>query len=123
MIIFQRYTDDPNTSETELVAHNKQPVEVLVELETDESEVGEMFRVQFEDGHEADAFAEELFYDPYPYAVYVKDRTDLELLDARDGERLADPSRVTFWDSETEELILDPRLDTPWFHGTHGWNE
>lgn len=49
--------------------------------------------------------------DPYPYRVEVIDRTDTALIAARDGERVADPSWVTFWDAATERLVYDPRGD------------
>lgn len=47
--------------------------------------------------------------DPYPWVVRVKDRLNPELIAARDGERLASPLWVTFWDSATEDLIWSPR--------------
>lgn len=49
--------------------------------------------------------------DFHPYRVEVIDRTNLEQIAARDGERLQGRGWVTFWDSSTERLILDPR---PW---------
>lgn len=47
--------------------------------------------------------------DPYPWRVEVIDRDDHELIAMRDGERIADPLWQTFWDSEHERLVYDPR--------------
>lgn len=49
--------------------------------------------------------------DPYPWRVEVIDRTDAEHIAARDGERIADPAWVTFWDAQTERLVFDPRTE------------
>lgn len=49
------------------------------------------------------------FSDPYPWRVEVIDRDDHELIAMRDGERIADPLWQTFWDSEHERLVFDPR--------------
>lgn len=46
--------------------------------------------------------------DPYPWRVEVIDRDDHELIEMRDGERLADPAWTTFWDPEHERLVFDP---------------
>lgn len=60
--IFHRYVNDPTTLEVELHARSGQPCVILRPLGPDEAdeEVGPMFRIRFEDGYEASAFAEEL---------------------------------------------------------------
>lgn len=46
--------------------------------------------------------------DPYPYVVTVTDG-DEDHYSEREGERIASPTWVTFWDSSTEALYFDPR--------------
>lgn len=60
---FNRYVNDPETSEKELVKREGQTVTVFAPLnpETyDIEETGTMYRIKFEDGYETDAFEEEL---------------------------------------------------------------
>lgn len=60
---FNRYTDDQDTTETYLRDHSGERVAVLGEVplgEYDRNEVGVMHRIAFPDGHEADAFNDEL---------------------------------------------------------------
>lgn len=52
--------------------------------------------------------------DPYPYRIRVRqqllDPAGLEdYMQAREGERIASPGWLSFWDAETEECIFDPR--------------
>ena len=54
---FRHYS--PGTSETELADHSGQRVEVLGAVELDHDEFT-MSQVRFADGHEADAFNDEL---------------------------------------------------------------
>lgn len=47
--------------------------------------------------------------DPHPYRVEVIDRSDTEIIAARDGGRLSSPAWTSFWDAATERLVFDPR--------------
>ena len=52
-----------NTTDTELMKYNGTEVEIIRPLTEDEADifdVGNMYRVRFEDGYETDAFEDEL---------------------------------------------------------------
>lgn len=82
-----------NTTDTELLKYNGTEVEVirpLTETECDIADVGNMYKVRFTDGHEKDAFEDELdeikYYELcYFYgrkdsgSIYIKTTLDMDL--------------------------------------------
>lgn len=76
--IFRRYVEDPTTAELELHARAGQEVEVLgpVDPATYDAEVGQMCRIRFADGYEAEAFAEEVHYVSTMKRFQVRDEDD-----------------------------------------------
>lgn len=62
-MVFNRYVDDPTTSEQDLHARSGQVVSVASEVDHgtyDFEDVGPIFNIVFDDGFEAQAFSDEL---------------------------------------------------------------
>lgn len=67
--IYRRYVDDPATMEQDLHVRSGQPVELIgVPFDADPDEGIIMQRIRFADGYEADAFDDEIHYEPWEAA-------------------------------------------------------
>ncbi|MCK1999905.1 hypothetical protein MZM54_00730 [[Brevibacterium] frigoritolerans] len=61
---FQMYQREGfNTTQSDLQKYNNQPFQILRALTSDEVDASSapMFKIQFEDGHQTDAFMDEIF--------------------------------------------------------------